>query len=164
MNASDAVGLIGALQHAGVPAEYVALVPELPGDYNGNGTVDAADYTVWRDHVGVDINLPNEILSLGLVDQADYDVWRAHFGQTIGSGAEATVNAGVAEPASTMLLLLGMLVASPIDHIDCINESADRIGLFGRSCIRIGGTSGAMLAMRTQHGYNTTSITSTDQT
>lgn len=22
----------------------------LPGDYNGNGTVDGADYTVWRDH------------------------------------------------------------------------------------------------------------------
>ena len=27
------------------------------GDYNGNGTVDAADYTVWRDHFGQDYAL-----------------------------------------------------------------------------------------------------------
>jgi Domain of unknown function (DUF4082) len=32
------------------------------GDYNGNGIVDAADYTVWRDHLGqsVSVTLPND--------------------------------------------------------------------------------------------------------
>ena len=46
-----------------------------PGDYNLNGAVDAADYTVWRDGLGTTYT------------QADYDVWRANFGQTIGSRA-----------------------------------------------------------------------------
>ena len=32
----------------------------VPGDYNGNGIVDAADYTVWRDHFGQTFALPNE--------------------------------------------------------------------------------------------------------
>ena len=29
-----------------------SLVSAIPGDFNGNGTVDAADYMVWRDHLG----------------------------------------------------------------------------------------------------------------
>ena len=28
------------------------LAPTLPGDYNVDGTVDAADFTVWRDSFG----------------------------------------------------------------------------------------------------------------
>ena len=30
------------------------------GDYNDNGIVDAADYTVWRDHLGQSFALSNE--------------------------------------------------------------------------------------------------------
>ena len=56
--------------------ELPAVMPEpVPGDYNQNGTVDAADYVVWRNGVGTTYT------------QGDYDVWRAHFGQTAGSGA-----------------------------------------------------------------------------
>lgn len=38
------------------------------GDYNGNGNVDAADYTAWRDGLGTTYT------------QADYNVWRDNYG------------------------------------------------------------------------------------
>jgi CubicO group peptidase (beta-lactamase class C family) len=112
VNAYDAAGLIGALQHAGVPAEYVALVPELPGDYNRDRVVDSADYVVWRKNLGGDIDLPNETISLGLVDQADYDVWRANFGASLGPGSDAalpstvSLSAAVPEPNSVLLVTI----------------------------------------------------------
>lgn len=66
----------------------------IPGDYNGNGTVDAADYVTWRKGLGTTYT------------QNDYDVWRAHFGQTAGSGSGAIANADVPEPDSLLLLML----------------------------------------------------------
>jgi hypothetical protein len=56
------------------------------GDYNKNGTVDAPDYTVWRDTLGSTTdfraNGTNEGASLDLIDGADYEVWKNAFGQT----------------------------------------------------------------------------------
>jgi hypothetical protein len=31
--------------------------PILPGDYNGDGVVNAGDYTVWRDTLGTEFDL-----------------------------------------------------------------------------------------------------------
>ena len=72
------------------------------GDYNGNGTVDAADYVVWRNGGP----LQNEVSGVtpGTVTAEDYDAWRARFGNVTGSGS----GAAVPEPASVVLLLLGM--------------------------------------------------------
>jgi hypothetical protein len=76
------------------PVDIVALTFGLPGDYNQDGIINAADYVVWRknsgDHGG---------------DPEGYDTWRAHFAQTAGSGSLA--NAGVPEPASALPLILG---------------------------------------------------------
>jgi len=78
------------------------------GDYNGNGTVDAADYVLWRNGGP----LQNEIATPGTVTQEDYDSWRARFGSTSGSGAGAGVNAGqVPEPAAAVLMLIGLVAA-----------------------------------------------------
>jgi hypothetical protein len=71
----------------------------LAGDYNNNGVVDAADYTVWRKGLGTTYM------------QADYDVWRAHFGETAGSGAGSTANVPVPEPATMLLFLAGALIS-----------------------------------------------------
>jgi CubicO group peptidase (beta-lactamase class C family) len=76
----------------------------LPGDYNSDGTVDAADYTVWRDTLGSDTSLPNDD-TVG-VGPDDYDRWKANFGQTTGSGSSASANASVPEPATLVLLML----------------------------------------------------------
>lgn len=83
-----------------------SLLP-LTGDYNHNHAVDAADYTLWRDHLGQTFTLDNErqdAATPGLVDQEDYDFWKAHFGETNGSGSLST--ASVPEPASALLFLL----------------------------------------------------------
>lgn len=49
------------------------------------GAVDAADYTVWRDHLGATLaangyQLPNEGATLGSVSVADYNQWKLNFG------------------------------------------------------------------------------------
>ncbi|MEZ6103807.1 MAG: choice-of-anchor L domain-containing protein [Pirellulaceae bacterium] len=54
----------------------------LPGDYNGNDVVDAADYTVWKDSFGenVDPGTGADGNCNGTVDAADYTVWKDNFG------------------------------------------------------------------------------------
>jgi hypothetical protein len=89
--------------------EYEVL--ELPGDYNVDGVVDAADYSVWRDRMGSATALANDD-TLGVADD-DYLRWKSQFGKvptpTAGGGAMAQ---GVPEPATVCLLLFGVLSAS----------------------------------------------------
>jgi hypothetical protein len=77
----------------GVEFTTSAAPPVLLGDYNGNGSVDAADYVVWRHNVGAS-SLPNRGNGItGPVGQADYNYWRAHFGATSGSGSGSVTRA-----------------------------------------------------------------------
>jgi hypothetical protein len=96
-------GLVWQLDYQ---SNAISLIVAIPGDYNHNGTVDAADYIVWRKTLGqagsalaADGNGNNQI------DSGDLDVWRAHFGQTAGSGTGATANSAVPEPATFVLLV-----------------------------------------------------------
>jgi hypothetical protein len=79
------------------------------GDYNGDGIVDAADYTVWRDTLGSTTDLrangDDTGASMGVIDQADYAFWKSRFGATSGAGAGSHSGGAVPEPASTLLLL-----------------------------------------------------------
>jgi Tol biopolymer transport system component len=80
-------------------------IAPLAGDYNGNGIVDIADYTIWRDTLGSTIDLrangDNNGASTGKIDQADYTFWRSHFGTHAGSGASA--GAAIPEPSTLWL-------------------------------------------------------------
>ncbi|MGD9633605.1 MAG: PEP-CTERM sorting domain-containing protein [Pirellulales bacterium] len=87
------------------------------GDYNGDGTVNAADYTVWRDHLGGsgpsgDGTTTGNLLGVpdGVVNEWDYSFWKQEFGKSVpGSGGGASLIAtAVPEPGSVMLLLFGM--------------------------------------------------------
>jgi hypothetical protein len=80
------------------------------GDYNDNGVVDAADYVAWRNANNTSTVLPNDSTP-GTVNQADYDVWRASFGRTSGAGA-ALASAAVPEPSSAAILLLAALTTT----------------------------------------------------
>ncbi len=92
---------------AGYTLLTVGTLPTLPGDYNGDGTVDAADYTVWRDAMGQSgAVLAADGDGSGTVDEADYAVWKSHFGKTAGGGTLA--HHAVPEPATLAMLLLGM--------------------------------------------------------
>jgi prepilin-type N-terminal cleavage/methylation domain-containing protein len=93
--------------------DFVAgvLAAGLSGDFNNDGSVDAADYTIWRQNLGTSFDLGgngNESGgSQGVVDLADYDSWRANFGHARGEAAQP-VAAGllIPEPTSTALALL----------------------------------------------------------
>ncbi|MEZ6097563.1 MAG: PEP-CTERM sorting domain-containing protein [Pirellulaceae bacterium] len=78
----------------------------LLGDYNKNGTVDAADYTIWKDNFGSTSSLDADGNGNGTVDAADYTVWKDNFGNTSGGGAGVSA---VPEPASCVLLVGGAL-------------------------------------------------------
>jgi hypothetical protein len=81
----------------------------LPGDYNDDGVVNAADYVVWRNQEGTDFELPNRDPELeGDVGADDYDFWVDHFGNTTGGGAASTLSNTVPEPGSLVLLLFGL--------------------------------------------------------
>lgn len=55
--------------------------PELLGDYNRDGAVDAADYTVWRDGDGASVPpfTGGDGNGDGSVDQSDYAIWSANY-------------------------------------------------------------------------------------
>jgi PEP-CTERM motif len=90
----------------------------LIGDYNNNGVVDAADYTVWRDNLngaGSTLGANRDPANgSGAVTTADYDSWKAHFGQSSPGAGSLGANAAVPEPASVMLvaLAIGMFAAA----------------------------------------------------
>ena len=72
----------------------------LPGDYNGDGKVNAADYVVWRKDPAGHGGTPG-----------GYNTWRANFGNPPGSGSGSLSTAGVPEPTTFALVgLLGSLL------------------------------------------------------
>jgi hypothetical protein len=76
------------------------FLPEFPpGDFNEDGIVDAADYTVWRDGFNT------------VYDEMDYFVWRSNFGEGV-AGAGATAPHSVPEPASMVMLVVAMVSCS----------------------------------------------------
>ncbi len=94
---------------------YIGAVPiGVPGDYNNNGVVDAADYVLWRNGGP----LQNEVDAPGTVNSADYTAWRARFGNTSGAGS-AVGPAAVPEPGNLCVTFVTALIVS--------------IAMFGRS-------------------------------
>lgn len=64
-----------------VPVDGFASFPGVPSDYSGDGSWDAADYTVWRDNLGQS-GVAGDGNGNGTVDQPDYDVFRNAYGKT----------------------------------------------------------------------------------
>jgi hypothetical protein len=84
-------GYIAAEIHTLMPV----TIPDLAGDFNKDGTVDAADYVVWRNGLGTSY------------DPADYDEWRANFGASAAASAVAVASAP--EPASAITLTTALI-------------------------------------------------------
>lgn len=82
---------------------YVMAKAGVAGDFNSNGKVDAADYTVYRNSIGL-MSLNNRGAGItGPVGPADYAFWKSHFGEGMGSGA--TAGAAIPEPISLCQVL-----------------------------------------------------------
>lgn len=88
-----------------IPISFEVVAAALAGDYNDDGVVDAADYSVWRDELAAGGSLVNETASPGVVDSADYDAWVANF------GAASAVSTAVPEPSALAMLCLTGLAA-----------------------------------------------------
>jgi len=94
----------------------------IAGDYNGDGTVGAADYTLWRDMLGQQV-APGSGADgnrNGFIDDGDFSMWKSFFGRVVVGrteigdagalgGAAGVDTAAVPEPASCILLLEGLI-------------------------------------------------------
>lgn len=86
------------------------IAPEpivVPGDYNRDGIVNAADYSVWRDTLGSREDLLADANQNGLVDQGDLGIWSRAYGQeNLWQDAAVTVP----EPTTGVLVAIGGLL------------------------------------------------------
>jgi hypothetical protein len=99
LKTSDGAGSFVVNYGAGSPfnptfvvlSEYRLLIP---GDFNLDNIVDAADYVVWRKTDGT---------------QAGYNLWRTNFGRTVSGGSNVlSADVAVPEPATHLILFLGL--------------------------------------------------------
>jgi T5SS/PEP-CTERM-associated repeat protein len=124
---SAALGRTGTFGAADLPAlgagrmwqvRYTATAASLAvtqaGDYNDDGTVNAADYVVWRQLIGGPYNPRADGDTNGVINAADYAIWRANFGSVAGSGfggSSGTTVGTVPEPPTFIFLIAaGFLV------------------------------------------------------
>jgi autotransporter-associated beta strand protein len=75
----------------------LVVEPFIAGDFNRDGSVDAADYVVWRK---------------GIPTTAGYPEWRLNFGDAFVGGGSSTAGANVPEPraAAILVILIGALL------------------------------------------------------
>lgn len=85
-------------------ATSVSLSVAMPGDFNGDGAVNTADYVTWR--------------KAGGGTPAEYDMWRSNFGRTTGLGAAAVYTRDgsptAPEPSALLLIIVGLATIVPL--------------------------------------------------
>ena len=99
---------LGTFENVGLIAVTLEALdpPSLEGDYTGDGVVDAADYTLWRDTLGqMGEDLPADGDGDLEIGQGDYDLWAANYGDALPQAVS------VPEPAALGLLLLAAMAA-----------------------------------------------------
>lgn len=112
-NASEAFGSMpdNTGMDVGSPGFFTDVASTLVGDYNGNGMIDAGDYTVWRDAFGDGTN-PAPLAfgdgTPGSTTVGDYTAWRDAFLANNGLASLATTTP---EPTAAVLVALGLLLA-----------------------------------------------------
>ncbi|WP_442482746.1 hypothetical protein [Aeoliella sp. SH292] len=86
-------------------ASWLVRTTPTAGDFNADGIVNLADYTVWRDNLG-----GSEATIMGVGDNSnpdvtiqDYYVWRDHFGDTQAASPYLTDSIVAPEPTSFAL-------------------------------------------------------------
>jgi serralysin len=98
------LGAADAVQLYQLQLSATALTPELLGDFNLDGVVDASDYVVWRKtfnqtgaSLAADANFDQ------FVSASDYQIWRTRFGET-ATGSSSSNHSGVPEPGALSVL------------------------------------------------------------
>jgi hypothetical protein len=107
---SSTVAMNSPRNHAGLGTSISLPPPPMPtGDYNEDGVVDAADYTVWRNTLGQEVDPDGSGAdgnASGEIDAGDYLFWKERYGDVVmpGTGGLAIVP----EPASLSLVVVGL--------------------------------------------------------
>ncbi len=86
-------------------------LPQVAGDYNRDGTVDAADYIIWRKSEGSRTQLDADGNGDGIVSLRDYIYWKNLFGDSRVSAAIQS-DATVPEAANWLLLFIAVSILS----------------------------------------------------
>jgi hypothetical protein len=90
--------------------ELVTGVATKNGDYNADGVVDAADYTVWRNTLNVSaVGQSADGDGDGTVTVADYNIWKLNYGTKVLGGVGAGGLSSVPVPESSTITLLTIL-------------------------------------------------------
>jgi hypothetical protein len=87
----------------------ITLVSGLMGDFNDDGTVNAADYTAWRNSLGTEVAVRGDAGDGnfdGRVTQADFFVWKGHYGEANMPGFDERFPFDVPEPAGAVLFTI----------------------------------------------------------
>jgi hypothetical protein len=83
--------------------KLVERTPKESGDYNNDGTVNAADYTVWRNTVGLTgPDLAADGNGNNTIEIGDYQLWKTNYGWVIPGSASA---AAIPEPTTCLLAM-----------------------------------------------------------
>jgi hypothetical protein len=84
--------------HLQYSANAVALIAAMPGDFNFDNTLDAADYVALRKFEA---------------SAEDFNTWRTNFGRTAAAGGGGQSNVPEPTSATVVLLVLGLLGRCP---------------------------------------------------
>ena len=84
----------------------------LPGDYDGSGTVDSADYEGWKSDFGKSVTpgTSSDGNGDGIVDAADYVVWRKRTSVPVASGAQQGSGVSLVVPESPTGWMFGLAI------------------------------------------------------
>jgi hypothetical protein len=85
-------------------------------DYNNDGVVNAADYTVWRNTLGSTTMLEADGSGPSgspdsLIDNFDYLFWKEHYGETVPGSGAVVGELTVPEPNTAWLLVFGGILS-----------------------------------------------------
>jgi hypothetical protein len=132
---SGKVSWIGGRIEVSTIDDGALLIPSVPGDYNQDGSVDAADYVVWRDEVGQGPGRADGIHN-GEVDVGDYHAWRAHFGHA--AATPAPLSTAAPEPSALFIAAFGLAAwYAPLLRAQRVSLSVPRASSSRRSVFNL---------------------------